>query len=235
MRFVQPPSSRFDLDSPLFVGAIIALTIVLVILLIIKFFPSLGQSQAPSRKRNTRSWQRSRRPTTSFSALLAKSGMQQISRSSPSVVATRPYTVRQMEAVINNAYERTPLLNGEESRLLPVLDRIVFAMGQGHRIMAQTSLGEVIRAKSGSEPDAQAAINSKRLDFVVLDTNGLVACAIEYQGTGHDQGNAAERDAIKREALRKAGVPLLEVFSGFTAEILAADLGAILRITPRQH
>lgn len=229
MRFVQAPSSRFDLDSPLFVGAIIVLTTVLVILLILKFFPSLAHSRARHRHSHSQMWQNPRHRTTLFSTLPSKPANQRVSHPSAPADAKKPYTDRQMAAVSNNAYERTPLLNGEESRLLPVLDRIVFVMGQRHRIMAQTSLGEVIRAKSGSEPDAHAAINSKRLDFVVLDINGLVACAIEYQGTGHYQGNAVARDAVKRAALRKAGVPLLEVFPGFTVEKLAAELGAILR------
>jgi len=35
--------------------------------------------------------------------------------------------------------------------------------------------------------------------------------AVEYQGNGHYQGTAAARDAIKKEALRKAGVRYLEV------------------------
>jgi hypothetical protein len=35
---------------------------------------------------------------------------------------------------------------------------------------------------------------------------------MEYQGAGHYQGDAAARDAIKREALRRAGVAYVEAF-----------------------
>ena len=40
--------------------------------------------------------------------------------------------------------------------------------------------------------------------------------AIEYQGTGHHQGSAAARDAVKKEALRKAGIGYHEVVAGHT-------------------
>ena len=40
--------------------------------------------------------------------------------------------------------------------------------------------------------------------------------ALEYQGTGHHQGSAAARDAVKKEALRKAGVGYHEVVAGHT-------------------
>jgi hypothetical protein len=35
--------------------------------------------------------------------------------------------------------------------------------------------------------------------------------AIEYQGHGHYRGTAAARDAVKKEALRKAGVRYIEL------------------------
>ena len=40
--------------------------------------------------------------------------------------------------------------------------------------------------------------------------------AIEYQGTGHHQGTAAARDAVKKEALRRAGIGYHEVVAGHT-------------------
>ena len=138
----------------------------------------------------------------------------------------------QLETVQQNDYQRTPLLNKEEARLLPVLDSIVFSVGQGHRVMAQTSLGEVIKAAYGSDANAHAAINSKRLDFAIVDAAGLLVCAVEYQGTGHYQGNAVQRDAIKREALRKAGVPMVEVSPDFSATELTATLTVILQPAP---
>lgn len=49
-----------------------------------------------------------------------------------------------------------------------------------------------------------------------MDENCRVVHAIEYQGTGHHQGTAAARDAVKREALRRAGIGCHEVVAGHT-------------------
>ncbi|TNC73418.1 DUF2726 domain-containing protein [Rubellimicrobium roseum] len=115
----------------------------------------------------------------------------------------------QLRVVQRSGFERVPLLNREEARLLPLLER---AAGRHCRVMAQTTLGEVIRPARGAGPEAQAAINSKRIDFAIVDGRGLIVCAVEYQGTGHWQNHAEWRDAVKREALRRAGVPMVEVF-----------------------
>jgi len=40
--------------------------------------------------------------------------------------------------------------------------------------------------------------------------------AIEYQGGSHHQGTAAARDAVKKEALRRAGIGYHEVVAGHT-------------------
>ena len=120
-------------------------------------------------------------------------------------------------------FETTPLLNREEARLLPILEAAVRDFGQGHRLMAQTSLGEILRPRNGSGTqdqlrDAYASINSKRLDFAIFDRRGHLSAAIEYQGSGHfGAQNAFMRDAVKREALRKAGVPYIEIANDFDA------------------
>jgi len=121
----------------------------------------------------------------------------------------------QVRAVARSGFERRPLLNREEARVLPFLERAAREAGLGHRVMAQTSLGEVIRPVGGADPEAFAAINAKRLDFAIFDRQGLIACAVEYHGTGHFQGAARARDRVKREALRRAGVPLVEVYPDF--------------------
>lgn len=40
--------------------------------------------------------------------------------------------------------------------------------------------------------------------------------ATEYQGNGHHQGAAAARDAVKKEALRRADIGCHEVVAGHT-------------------
>ena len=89
------------------------------------------------------------------------------------------------------------------------------------RVMAQVSLGEVLAC-----PDARAysAINSKRVDLLVVSRRGDPIVAIEYQGHGHYQGTAAARDAITKEALRKAGIQYIEVTPESGTEDMAREL-----------
>ena len=125
-----------------------------------------------------------------------------------------------MEAVAQVDFEITPLLDREEARLLPLLESCGRHVNKGHRVMAQTSLGEIVRPKSVNiSQDAQRAayssINSKCLDFAIFDKFGRLTIAVEYQGSGHYQAKTFMRDAVKREVLRKAGVPFVEVPKDF--------------------
>ena len=79
--------------------------------------------------------------------------------------------------------------------------------------MAQVSLGEILRSK---DADAYRCINSKRVDLLLVDGDCQPRHAIEYQGGAHHQGTAAARDAVKREALRRAGIGYHEVTAGQT-------------------
>lgn len=133
----------------------------------------------------------------------------------------------QMEAVANSAFVKQRLLNREEFRLLPLLESIIEELDQGHRLTIQTSLGELIRAKAESEEiqnRAFASINSKRLDFGIVDRAGYLAVAIEYQGSGHYHATSFMRDAVKREALRKAGVQLLEIHKDLSPEKVKSEI-----------
>lgn len=123
----------------------------------------------------------------------------------------------QMDYVQRASFKPIRLLNKEEYRLLPLLETICAELGQGHRVMAQTSLGEVIAADAPNKDfqrKAHASINSKRLDLAIFDRGGILKAAVEYQGGGHHQGSSFMRDAVKREALRKAGVPMIEITKG---------------------
>lgn len=128
---------------------------------------------------------------------------------------------------------KLPRLDREEARLLPVLEYIVRNHGDGHRVTAQVSLGEVIRVREGKgSPEARKAgyapINSRRLDFAVVNRFGHLTAAIEYQGSGHPQNTSFMRDATKREALRKAVVPVIEALPGFQRDDVTRKTNAIL-------
>lgn len=98
---------------------------------------------------------------------------------------------------MKSEFSARPLLNQSEARVFEELCQIVSRCKPGWRVMAQVSLGEILRSK-----DAQAfwCINSKRVDMLLVDEACRPRHAIEYQGDGHHQGSAAARDAVKKEA-----------------------------------
>lgn len=139
----------------------------------------------------------------------------------------------QLAFVSRVRFETQPLLNKGEFQVLLILEKVARDVNDGFRVMAQTSLGEILRPKRsprnpGDDGLAYRSINSKRADFVIVDRFGIVALVVEYQGHGHYQGNAALRDAVKREALTRAGVALLEVPARYNRDGVAGEVKRIL-------
>ena len=130
------------------------------------------------------------------------------------------------------AFEAKPILNRSEFQLLLVLEGLARDVNAGHRVMAQTCFGEFLRLKRGEKGDeanrAYRSINSKRADFVIVDAAGYPAVVVEYQGSGHYQGTAALRDAVKREACRSAGVAFVEVMPDYRKADLIEEIREIL-------
>ncbi len=119
----------------------------------------------------------------------------------------------QLKVVMTASFRARPLLNKAEAQVFAALDRVVIARNSQWQVMAQVSLGEFLSTES---PQAYLCINSKRVDFALMDANAQVRHALEYQGRGHYQGSAAARDAVKKEALRKAGIGYHEIIAGHT-------------------
>jgi hypothetical protein len=114
---------------------------------------------------------------------------------------------------MGSEFTTQPLLNRSEARVFKELDRIVLSCNPNWQVMAQVSLGEILKSKSS---EAYRCINSKRVDLLLVDDECNPRHAIEYQGGGHHQGTAAARDAVKKEALRRAGIGYHEVVAGHT-------------------
>lgn len=136
----------------------------------------------------------------------------------------------QLRIVMRSRFEKKRLMSRAEFDLFRTVENHLRSCGPGYRLMAQPSLGEVL-----TSPDDAAfrCINSKRLDMLVIDTFGLPVVAIEFQGGGHYQNDAAARDAVKREALRRAGIDMLEIFDDHaTEEICRLVSTAIQRSKP---
>lgn len=135
-----------------------------------------------------------------------------------------------------NAYgtfTRTPLLNATERKLAGVLERSAQTVfGPTTRLLAQVSYGEFLK---GGDQAAQARINQKRADFVLVDARFEVLCVVEYQGRGHHgsspeaRANAEHRDKVKRAACASAGIALVEVPPTFNAASVTKLLEAVRR------
>jgi hypothetical protein len=109
---------------------------------------------------------------------------------------------------MNANFSRRKIMNAEEYYVFKATEDAARIIGGGMRVFAQTSLGEVI---GSDDRRAHSAINSKRVDILVVSAQGFPLLAVEYQGGGHYQSSAAARDAVKKEALRRAGVDYVEV------------------------
>ena len=120
----------------------------------------------------------------------------------------------QLRCVMEAEFTERALLNRREAAVFKALDAAVIARNPGWQVMAQVSLGEFLASE---DKDAYLAVNSKRVDFALMDDECQVRHALEYQGTGHHNGSsAAARDAVKKEALRKAGIGYHEIVAGHT-------------------
>lgn len=117
----------------------------------------------------------------------------------------------QLRSVMNADFASRPLLNRSEQRVFAHLELQVAEVAADWKVMCQVSLGEILASKS---KEAFLAVNSKRVDFLIVDGQSHPLMAIEFQGSGHYQASAAARDAVKREALRRAGIGFAEISSG---------------------
>jgi hypothetical protein len=126
-----------------------------------------------------------------------------------------PDAADQLRTVMKAEFKAQPLLNKSEARLFKAIDKMVLGMRPDWQVMAQVSLGEILRCE---DKDAYACINAKRVDLLIVDEDCRPLHAIEYQGGAHFKGAhaTAARDAVKKEALRHAGIGYVEVVAGDT-------------------
>ena len=126
-----------------------------------------------------------------------------------------PDAADQLRTVMKADFKAQPLLNKSEARLFKAIDKQVLELRPDWQVMAQVSLGEILRSPN---KDAYLCINSKRVDLLIVDEECRPLHAIEYQGGAHYKGAhaTAARDAVKKEALRRAGIGYVEVVAGDT-------------------
>lgn len=209
----MPPEIEALIDKPfslavvLAVGALIGMTV--------ESF-AMELRRRAWRKRNPDRWKNGERPR----------------RARPREVArTRTRDAAdQLRTVMLAKFVSQPLLNYSESRVFRDLDRMVLNCNPDWRVMAQVSLGEILQSE---DKEAFLCVNAKRVDMLLVDANYQPRHVIEYQGAGHYQDFAAARDAVKKEALRQAGIGYHEVIGGQSTR---EDLGRLVEklvIPPR--
>jgi len=137
------------------------------------------------------------------------------------------FASQQLKTVMRASFRSRPLLNKPERRLLDVLDAALAEQSREFRVMGQVSLGEIL---ASPDKDAFLAINAKRVDLLIVDADCTPVMAIEFQGTGHYLGeDAAARDAVKKEALRRAGIGYAEIKTGDTPADVRNLIGRLAR------
>lgn len=132
------------------------------------------------------------------------------------IVSSAPFTARR-------------LLSKQESLVFDAVEQSLKRQESNWRVMAQVSLGEIL---ASPDPDAYKSINSKRVDILIVSKTSHPIAAVEYQGGGHYQRNAAARDAIKREALRKAGIGFVEIEPHDSPAEVDQHISRLIKITP---
>ena len=124
------------------------------------------------------------------------------------------------------------IMSREQAKLGRRLRR--YADDEGLGLAPEVSMGAFLEArhrKPGLAEAARRAFAQKRVDFLLTDRAARPLCAVEYHGSGHWQGDAADRDSTKRLALERAGLPLVEVPTGWSWEEVRGALDAAVRVS----
>jgi hypothetical protein len=140
---------------------------------------------------------------------------------------------KQLLALRGVALKPARLMNDSEFRLFRLVRDVCASRDPSLLVFAQVSMGAFINTEVRGAVARRAynAFNAKRIDIGVFSGQAEPLLAIEFNGAGHSQGDAAKRDAVKAEALTQAGVPLVII----TPEMSETDIRQMLgeRLSPR--
>jgi hypothetical protein len=102
-----------------------------------------------------------------------------------------------------------------------------FVVVRRYRVQARPKDGGDEQGFGAKQQQGRTRARSERVDLLIVSRSGDPIAAIEYQGHGHYQGTAAARDAVKKEALRKAGVGYIAVTPESGTEDMAREISRI--------
>lgn len=122
----------------------------------------------------------------------------------------------QIRFISQTGLRATSPVNKEAVRVLYALEEWIKANRSGWRLSFEVGLGAFIKTNDGQDElsvqQAFSSYNSKRVDFLLIDNYGAPMLAVEYHGSGHYLSDDAEaRMQVKRLALSRAGIPLVEI------------------------
>jgi hypothetical protein len=208
----MPPEILALIDKPWWLAAILAVGAMIGMAVEIS---AVQMRRRAWRKRNPKRWNNGTRSNGSGTAEREPNGNRPVDAAD------------QLRIVMNAQFSAQPLLNKSEARVFKDLDQMVLSCNPRWQVMAQVSLGEILTSHNAQ---AYSCINAKRVDLLLVDEHCHPRHVFEYQGGGHYQGTAAARDAVKKEALRRAGITYHEVVGGHTT---AAELRQLVeRLVP---
>ena len=136
-------------------------------------------------------------------------------------------SAEQLRLVMKAPFKKRSLLNQGEARVFAAVEQAITEAELPWRAMAQVCVGEFV---SSPDEDAFRAVNSKRVDILIVSQKRQPIAAIEYQGEGHYQGAAPARDAVKREALRKAGIRFIEITHEHGPEDVSIEITRLAKL-----
>jgi hypothetical protein len=116
------------------------------------------------------------------------------------------------------------LLSDNEAIVLAEVESIIAGIGQAWRVLARVSLAQIVESTSA---EAISAIDGQQAALVVVTGDRTPIAVVEYQPLGQVRSEDAVRDAVKREALRRAGVVYIEVRASDQPGDLRDDLLAL--------
>lgn len=122
------------------------------------------------------------------------------------------------------------LFNRAEARLHGLLEDFVEHEGfdMGLRLHAHVALAEVFQIADApnraASLAAQKGFETRRIDFLIADQDGMPRLGIDFQSLGAMNGTGKPIDRTKRAIFAEAGLPLLEVRSGYVWETEEARL-----------
>jgi hypothetical protein len=132
-------------------------------------------------------------------------------------ITDRRDSADQLRDVLAASVTVKKVMTPAEYQVFKAAEDVARELRAGHRVFSQTCLGEIIKSQ---DKRAHSAINSKRVDVLIISPFGFPEVVVEYQGGRHYQNDAAARDAVKKEALRRAGVEYVEVFAFHTEDAM---------------